>query len=213
MSVPVVIEEVRLRAGNALFTGRWDLPARQTPPHPLAVILPDRPGRDLDGAQAQRPRLRPFLEISLALLARNIATFRFVPAAKEAFDASLDTAWSHATRHHLVSRQRIGLVVLGRAGWAAASRRLSAMRAAADPLGVVLVAPGDDADLAPLDGIPTSVLTYDDLTEHLQRESDWIAGRAVTHQQLCVQVADHLEDLLRPRWERATRPPGTAIGT
>lgn len=212
MSVPVSMEEVRIAVGDAALTGQWDLPVQTTPPHPLVVILPDRAGRDLNGQEARRPSLRPFLEMSRALLHADIATFRFAPPEGHDVAASLALAWTRAVHHILVSRQRIGLVVVGRDGWRAASRQLPAIRAEAEPLAAVVIAPGDDADLTPLDGVPTRVLSYDDLTENLQASSDWIAGRAVPHPDLLTDIVNSLAEMLRPRWERATRPPGTAIG-
>ena len=211
MSRRVAVEEVRIAVGNGVITGQWDLPGETIPPHPLAVIFPDRPGRDLDGGETQRPRLRPFLEMSRALLHAGIASFRFA-LPEQGVATAFVAAWTRAPRHILVSRQRIGLVIVGKDGWHAATPQLPAIRAVAEPLAAVVVAPGEDADLTPLDGIPTRVLSYDDLTEHLQASSDWIAGRAVPHPVLLDDVGNSLAEMLRPRWERATRPPGTAIG-
>ena len=53
---------------------------------------------------------------------------------------------------------------------------------------------------------------YDDLTEDLQSSADRIAGRALPHPELLTDVATNLAEMLRPRWERTIRPPGTAIG-
>jgi hypothetical protein len=44
------------------------------------------------------------------------------------------------------------------------------------------------------------------------REEDWVAGRGVTHPGLVSLCATAMDDFLKPTWERAARPPGTAIG-
>ena len=212
MSVPVATEEVRILVEGAISTGQWDFPANITPPHPLALILHDGPDRDLDGQQPSRPGLRPFLELSQALLHAGIATFRFVPPPDRDITSSVLVAWSRATQHVLVSRQRVGLVVVGEAGWRAVAPTISAMRTAAESLAAILIAPDGEADLTALDGIPSRVLAYDDLTEDLQSSADRIAGRALPHPELLTDVATNLAEMLRPRWERTIRPPGTAIG-
>lgn len=133
------------------------------------------------------------------------------------------------------------MVMFGDGGATLAAERLSHWRAATEPLGAVLVAPRRMPDLSGLAGIhahailagaadaspdpdalrahadsasvPLGITVIDDLTEFLQAEADWLAGRPVPHPGLCAALADAVSDLLRPRWERDARPPGTAIGT
>jgi len=207
-----VMEQTRVPIGERSFEGRWEFPRGHTPPFPLAVVLPDRPDRDLSGALPSRPRVRPFLELAHAAVFRKLALFRCKPLEGSGFGPSITAAWGHACRHPQVSKQRIGMIILGAQGWLQAARRMASLRESCEPLAAVIVAPDPDPDLSSLDGVPTRIIRHEDLTDDLQRRDDWIAGRAITHPGVLSDVTEAMADLLRPRWERVARPPGTAIG-
>ena len=219
-------EALQFRSRGALVPGIFTFPAR-TPPLPLAVVVPGRAGLDADGASADLPGARPWLELAIALGRQGLGNFRFAsPAAAPLSPAGLADAWRHAARHHLVSRARPAVVVEG-AALNALTEAWSSLCATGPPMALIAIG-GPSLDPAAFPGVDTSQIHLGaapnppdpatpgthipDATEHWLHVAHWLAGRPAVHRGLLDAIVRRLRADLVPVWERANRPPGTAIG-
>jgi hypothetical protein len=164
------------------------------------------------------------------------------PRQVEDLSASLRAAWQVATSHRAISRARVAILAPGEAcrTFLRALPRLRTWReprggvllgpppdldlsnAAGLALSAILLGAGPGPGPKEVEGVlaaeasragcSVAFTVLPDATPGLQRESDWIAGRAIPHPDLLPRVSAALLGFFLPVWEPPARPPGTAIG-
>jgi len=233
-----MIEATRFEVESDLLEGRWLLPDRP-PPLPLVIVPSLVAGLDWTGASTRNPGFRPWWMMGLALQKAGVAAFLSqAPEGADRVGAASEAAWFRATNHHLVSRSRRALLAAGGDACERLLGLVASLGAHQQPMGLILVAPElplevpeTAADLR-LHILATG--SEDDPAGEAARLRS--RGYAVTaerlagldpdlcdaripqtpvrmpHRRLGSAVAGIALMLLRPRWEQAVRPAGTAIG-